>query len=177
MLTVPGDAPESQRAAMRRAARMADLKVVRMVTEATVIGAGLTGGFTGTVLVYDLGSGCFVATVLRVTHDRITVLGNAADHQLGGDDLDLAMRRLADAASPRSVRCVMNSTTGRMPCLRTGQPATDPELIASLGAALAGRLTGLTEVDSRHQCRAICCRTAAIPVMRPRLPSRSRHRR
>ncbi|UQE76565.1 Hsp70 family protein [Gordonia sp. PP30] len=72
MLTVPGDAPESQRAAMRRAARMADLKVVRMVTEATVIGAGLTGGFTGTVLVYDLGSGCFVATVLRVTHDRIT---------------------------------------------------------------------------------------------------------
>ena len=96
VITVPAYFGEAQRQATFAAARLAGLKVLRLINEPTA--AALAYGIThrdepGYVLVYDLGGGTFDVTILEITSDALAVIAIGGDPNLGGKDLDDALMR------------------------------------------------------------------------------------
>ncbi|TCO62170.1 Hsp70 family protein [Actinocrispum wychmicini] len=97
VITVPAYFEVAQRAATRKAAEAAGLKVKRLIDEPTAaaIAFGMReAGTTGKrVLVYDLGGGTFDISLLQMVQDQdgrshFHVVGAAGDNWLGGDDFD-----------------------------------------------------------------------------------------
>jgi actin-like ATPase involved in cell morphogenesis/Tfp pilus assembly protein PilZ len=86
----------SERKALRRAAQMAGLEVLGLLSEpnAAAIAYGL-GRRNETALVYDFGGGTFDCTVIRIKDNEFEVLGTEGDAWLGGDDFDLALATYA----------------------------------------------------------------------------------
>ncbi|MDP1821631.1 MAG: Hsp70 family protein [Archangium sp.] len=90
VITVPANFTDAQRQATREAAEIAGLQVLRLLNEPTAaaMAYGLSNGFTGTALVFDLGGGTFDVSVLEVKDGVFTVLATAGDPYFGGDDFD-----------------------------------------------------------------------------------------
>lgn len=90
VVTCPAYYSEPQREAVRRAGRMAGLKVERILNEPTAaaLAFGMNRDLSKTVLVYDLGGGTFDATVLRLEKNVFEVLATGGDVFLGGVDFD-----------------------------------------------------------------------------------------
>jgi molecular chaperone DnaK (HSP70) len=97
VITVPAYFEVAQRAATRKAAEAAGLKVKRLIDEPTAaaIAFGMREGSTTgkRVLVYDLGGGTFDISLLQMVQDdngrsHFQVVGAAGDNWLGGDDFD-----------------------------------------------------------------------------------------
>ena len=76
-----------------RAANLAGLEVVRLISEPTAaaLAYGLDSLQTGIIVVYDLGGGTFDCSVLQLEDGIFEVLSTAGDVGLGGDDLDFAL--------------------------------------------------------------------------------------
>ncbi|CAG7601574.1 Fe-S protein assembly chaperone HscA [Candidatus Vallotia tarda] len=93
VLTVPAYFDDAQRQATKDAARLAGLKVLRLLNEPTAasIAYGLDSGVQGLYAVYDLGGGTFDLSVLKFTHGVFEVLATVGDSMLGGDDFDHAL--------------------------------------------------------------------------------------
>jgi molecular chaperone DnaK len=106
-MTMPADAPESYTAALRRAAGLAGLEVVRFVAE-PVAGAIAAGHASAPgdrlIAVCDFGGGTFDAALVRQHGLRFETLGVAGDPFLGGDDLDLVMADGIDGLIFRQAR-------------------------------------------------------------------------
>jgi len=89
VITVPAYFDDAQRQATRRAAQLAGLEVMRMVSEPTAaaLAYGLDKKDATRVVVYDLGGGTFDVSVLELQDGVFRVLSTSGDTHLGGDDL------------------------------------------------------------------------------------------
>lgn len=94
VVTVPAYFDDRQKAAVKKAANLAGIEVIRLLNEPT--SAGFAYGINyahcdGQYLVYDFGGGTFDVSLLKI-HDKITqVIAVAGDSNLGGDDIDQAI--------------------------------------------------------------------------------------
>ncbi|AEI64163.1 Hsp70 family protein [Corallococcus macrosporus] len=90
VITVPANFDDNQRQATREAANIAGLDVVRLVNEPTAaaLAYGLSRGFEGNALVFDLGGGTFDVSILEVKSGVFEVRATGGDPKLGGEDFD-----------------------------------------------------------------------------------------
>lgn len=90
VITVPAYFDDAQRHSTKDAAKLADLKVLRLLNEPTAaaVAYGLDSGKEGVIAVYDLGGGTFDISVLRLNKGVFEVLATGGDSALGGDDFD-----------------------------------------------------------------------------------------
>ena len=97
VLSVPAYFGEPQRLAVRRAGRMARLRVERIINEPTAaaVSYGFGRGLKTTILVFDLGGGTFDVSILKIDGDRMNVLATGGDPFLGGSDFDDRLTELA----------------------------------------------------------------------------------
>jgi molecular chaperone DnaK len=91
VITVPAYFNDAMRLATRRAAEMADIGVLGLLSEPTAAAIAFGYGnrpqaMTGAVV--DLGGGTFDITVMRFEGEALTVLSTGGDHYLGGANLD-----------------------------------------------------------------------------------------
>lgn len=89
VITVPAYFHDTQRAATATAAKIAGLKVDRLINEPTA--AALAHGYkqtedASTLLVFDLGGGTFDVTLLEVFEGVVEVKASAGESRLGGED-------------------------------------------------------------------------------------------
>ncbi|KAF1011026.1 MAG: Fe-S protein assembly chaperone HscA [Burkholderia sp.] len=93
VITVPAYFDDAQRQATKDAARLAGLKVLRLLNEPTAaaIAYGLDNAAEGLYAVYDLGGGTFDLSILKLTKGVFEVLAAGGDAALGGDDFDHAL--------------------------------------------------------------------------------------
>ncbi|XXF77689.1 Hsp70 family protein [Myxococcaceae bacterium GXIMD 01537] len=90
VITVPANFDDNQRQATREAATIAGLEVLRLVNEPTAaaLAYGLSRGFEGNALVFDLGGGTFDVSILDVRSGVFEVRATGGDAHLGGEDFD-----------------------------------------------------------------------------------------
>ena len=92
VITVPAYFNNSQRNATIDAAKLAGLKVLRIINEPTAaaIAFGLSSRTESgtTTMVYDLGGGTFDVSIVLSSNAEIAVLATDGDHKLGGKDWD-----------------------------------------------------------------------------------------
>ncbi len=90
VITVPAYFNDRQRQAVRRAGKMADMKVLRILNEPTAaaLAYGLGRNLRQSLAVYDLGGGTFDISVIDI-HDKVfEVIATGGDTFLGGVDFD-----------------------------------------------------------------------------------------
>lgn len=95
VMTVPANFDDNQRQATREAATIAGLEVVRLVNEPTAaaLAYGLSRGFEGNALVFDLGGGTFDVSILEVKSGVFEVRATGGDPHLGGEDFDARIQQ------------------------------------------------------------------------------------
>ncbi len=84
VITVPAYFDDAQRQATKDAARLAGLKVLRLLNEPTAAAVGSEGVH----VIYDFGGGTFDVSILRFSRGVFEVMATAGDSALGGDDVD-----------------------------------------------------------------------------------------
>lgn len=102
VITVPAYFDDAQRQATKDAAKLAGLRVLRLINEPTAaaLAYGLRERKNGTFLVYDLGGGTFDVTLLSLDDGVFQVRATGGDSVLGGDDFDHALlAEMAERAS------------------------------------------------------------------------------
>jgi len=90
VITVPAYFDDAQRQATKDAAKLAGIKVLRLLNEPTAaaVAYGLDTGNEGVIAVFDLGGGTFDISILRLNRGVFEVLATGGDSALGGDDFD-----------------------------------------------------------------------------------------
>ena len=90
VITVPAYFDDAQRQATKDAAKLAGIKVLRLLNEPTAaaVAYGLDRQAEGVIVVYDLGGGTFDVSILRLSQGVFEVLATGGDSALGGDDFD-----------------------------------------------------------------------------------------
>jgi molecular chaperone DnaK len=120
-VSVPANASSGQRMLTVDAFRSAGFEVVRLLNEPSAAATEYAHRHQKTlsskrehVLVYDLGGGTFDASVLRLDDQGSEVVGSAGVSELGGDDFDEVIYRLAlekagldENAVPADVRAAL----------------------------------------------------------------------
>ena len=93
VITVPAYFDDAQRQATKDAAKLAGLKVFRLLNEPTAaaVAYGLDKKQAGIFAIYDFGGGTFDVSILKLNRGVFEVLSTAGDTQLGGDDMDAAI--------------------------------------------------------------------------------------
>jgi molecular chaperone HscA len=93
VITVPAYFDEAQREATRDAARLAGLKVLRLLSEPTAaaVAYGLDKKLSGTIIIYDFGGGTFDVSLMKLQRGVFEVIATGGDTSLGGDDFDRAI--------------------------------------------------------------------------------------
>jgi len=116
VITVPAYFDDAQRQATKDAARLAGVKVLRLLNEPTAaaVAYGLDRGADGVHAIYDLGGGTFDISILRLNKGVFEVLATGGDSALGGDDLDrmvaewiMQQAGIADDADHQQMRRLM----------------------------------------------------------------------
>lgn len=89
-ISVPANFADGQRYAIKDAAEIAGLNVVRMINEPTAasLAYGLHNEERKNVLIYDFGGGTFDVSVLMVEENFFNVEASSGINRLGGDDID-----------------------------------------------------------------------------------------
>ena len=90
VITVPAYFNDVQRQATKLAAEIANIKVLRLISEPTAaaIAYGIDDTKEGNFVVYDFGGGTFDVSVLSVIKGVYKVLSTKGETHLGGDDID-----------------------------------------------------------------------------------------
>ena len=90
VITVPAYFNDSQRQAVKNAALLANIDVMRLINEPTAaaIAYGLESDAYGNYVVYDLGGGTFDVSILSLEKGIFRVLSTDGNTMLGGDDID-----------------------------------------------------------------------------------------
>ncbi|MBT0728139.1 Fe-S protein assembly chaperone HscA [Rosenbergiella australiborealis] len=120
VITVPAYFDDAQRQGTKDAARLAGLKVLRLLNEPTAaaVAYGLDSGQEGVIAVYDLGGGTFDISILRLSRGVFEVLATGGDSALGGDDFDQLVAHwiqeqagITDLYDPHLLREVLDEAT------------------------------------------------------------------
>ena len=95
VITVPAYFNDMQRQATKLAADMAQIEVLRLISEPTAaaIAYGIQDKQKGNFVVYDFGGGTFDVSVLTIDKGIFKVLSTNGDTHLGGDDIDRLVSR------------------------------------------------------------------------------------
>ena len=109
VITVPAYFNDAQRQQTRNAAKLAGVKVLRLLNEPTAaaVAYGLDSREHGNIIVFDLGGGTFDVSLLCLRKGVFEVLATGGDTALGGDDFDrvvaewLARQSGCDAVADR----------------------------------------------------------------------------
>ncbi len=90
VICVPAYFSDVQRQAVKEAAKMAGLDVLRLCNEPTAasLAYGVNRGLRQRVLVYDLGGGTFDVSILELDQNVFEVVATGGDNFLGGTDFD-----------------------------------------------------------------------------------------
>ena len=90
VITVQAYFNDVQRQATKLAAEIANIKVLRLISEPTAaaIAYGIDDTKEGNFVVYDFGGGTFDVSVLSIKKGVYKVLSTKGDTHLGGDDID-----------------------------------------------------------------------------------------
>ena len=90
VITVPAYFNDAQRQATKDAGKIAGLDVKRIINEPTAaaLAYGLDNEKEQKIMVYDLGGGTFVVSIIEIGDGVIEVLATNGDTHLGGDDFD-----------------------------------------------------------------------------------------
>ncbi len=93
VITVPAAFNDAQRQATQEAAAIAGLEVLRLINEPTAaaLAFGLSTGFVGHAVVFDLGGGTFDVSVLEMRDGVFEVVATGGDPFLGGEDFDAVL--------------------------------------------------------------------------------------
>ncbi|GMR20513.1 MAG: Fe-S protein assembly chaperone HscA [Gammaproteobacteria bacterium] len=93
VITVPAYFDDAQRQATQDAAKLADIKVFRLLNEPTAaaLAYGLDKKAEGVFVIYDLGGGTFDVSILKLNRGVFEVMATAGNSALGGDDMDHAV--------------------------------------------------------------------------------------
>ncbi len=93
VVTVPAHFDDAQRQSTKDAAKLAGVKVLRLLNEPTAaaVAYGLDSGQEGVIAIYDLGGGTFDVSILRLNKGVFEVLATGGDSALGGDDFDVVL--------------------------------------------------------------------------------------
>ncbi|XP_052127790.1 uncharacterized protein LOC113209974 isoform X4 [Frankliniella occidentalis] len=93
VISVPTYFNAAQRHAVRDAGTLAGLEVLQLVNEPTAAAMAYAHGreFTKTIVVVDVGGGGSSISVVRVDHDKISVLASSGQPLPGGEDFDNTM--------------------------------------------------------------------------------------
>lgn len=97
VITVPAYFNEKQKAATRKAAELAGLKVQRLLAEPTAAALSygadmLSENDSKVFLVYDFGGGTFDLSILVASGGQFVESGTGGDRWLGGDDIDRLLK-------------------------------------------------------------------------------------
>lgn len=179
VITVPAYFDEAQRQATKDAARLAGLKVLRLLNEPTAaaVAYGLDKDADGIHAIYDLGGGTFDISVLRLHRGVFEVLATGGDSALGGDDLDRAVARwimeqagIGGDASPVVLRRLMRDACAAKEALTDAGSATLRFEVpgGGLWEGILDRATFDSLVDSLiSKTIAACRRTLRDAGLRP----------
>ena len=89
VITVPARFDDKARYAIRKAAELSGIEVLRLVNEPTAAMLAYGEDYTeGNYLVYDFGGGTFDVSILRTKGGVLQVVATNGDLHLGGDDID-----------------------------------------------------------------------------------------
>ena len=90
VVSVPANYSDGQRQAIKDAAEIAGLNILRLINEPTAaaLAYGIREDKDKRVLVYDFGGGTFDVSILSVSSGFFDVDSSAGEHKLGGDDID-----------------------------------------------------------------------------------------
>ncbi|MBL8317656.1 MAG: Fe-S protein assembly chaperone HscA [Burkholderiaceae bacterium] len=165
VITVPAYFDDAQRQATKDAARLAGLKVLRLVNEPTAaaLAYGLDTGSEGLYAIYDLGGGTFDVSLLRLSRGVFEVVATGGDSALGGDDFDRALA--AWAATQLGVIAV--SAHDKRTLLTAARVAKEA-LSAASETSLRARLQGgeielrITQAQFAQLTRPLVERTQAV---------------
>ncbi|NTX02637.1 Hsp70 family protein [Myxococcus sp. CA051A] len=161
VITVPANFDDNQRQATREAASIAGLDVVRLVNEPTAaaLAYGLSRGFEGSALVFDLGGGTFDVSILDVKSGVFEVRATGGDPRLGGEDFDQRIVQWLLAQVDDELRHVVSQDAQSLRRLKVAAEAAKRELteheeatvsVSGLGDhSTGGRRTELETVLTR----------------------------
>ncbi|HEX5750263.1 MAG TPA: Hsp70 family protein [Archangium sp.] len=169
VITVPANFDDSQRQATREAATIAGLDAIRLINEPTAaaLAYGLSRGFQGHALVFDLGGGTFDVTVLEITDGVYEVKATGGDPALGGEDFDLKIVEWLLAQVDDNHRELVHRDVVSMHKLKVAAEQAKRELteyeetlisLEGLGdhTQPARKLTGLETALTRHFFEQLC---------------------
>lgn len=90
VITVPAHFDDFQRLATKNAAKIAGLKVLRIINEPTAaaLAYGLDKKASGNFVVFDLGGGTYDVSILEINNSVFQVKSTSGDNFLGGEDFD-----------------------------------------------------------------------------------------
>jgi molecular chaperone DnaK len=162
VITVPANFDDNQRSATREAASIAGLEVLRLVNEPTAaaLAYGLSRGFQGNALVFDLGGGTFDVSILEVKDGVFEVRATGGDSTLGGEDFDQRIVQWLVAQVAEPLREAVGRDTSSLRRLKVAAETAKRELtekeealvsVAALGdySAASRQLTGVETVLTR----------------------------
>lgn len=131
VVTVPAYFDDAQRQATKDAARLAGLRVLRLLNEPTAaaVAYGLDRGAQGIQAIYDLGGGTFDISILRLHRGVFEVLATGGDSALGGDDIDRVIAEwmmqqagIGDDADHRQLRLLLQKACAAKERLSESEP-------------------------------------------------------
>ena len=149
VITVPAYFDDAQRQATKDAARLAGLKVLRLLNEPTAaaVAYGLDKKAQGVHVIYDLGGGTFDVSILRLNQGIFEVLATSGNSALGGDDFDIAIMQwilseaeVDDNEDQSLMRQILNKTCEAKEAL-TDSESTEITIDFSNGKSWQGTLT------------------------------------
>ncbi|PAV79806.1 hypothetical protein WR25_09299 [Diploscapter pachys] len=97
-MTVPANFDQRQKAATMEAARLAGLKIVKLISEpaAAAVAYEMKNSSRKKILVYDFGGGTFDVAIARSTGlGNLEILSSSGHKHLGGQDIDQLLMRYA----------------------------------------------------------------------------------
>ena len=97
VITCPAYFGLDEREATKKAAEIAGLNVLSIISEPTAaaISYGLKADEAQTVMVYDLGGRTFDVTIIKADSGVIEIIATGGDHNLGGKDWDAEIQKYA----------------------------------------------------------------------------------
>lgn len=118
VITVPAYFDDAQRQATKDAAKLAGLKILRLINEPTAaaVAYGLDSKAEGVHVIYDLGGGTFDLSIMQLNKGVFEVMATAGNSALGGDDIDaiiakwiIEQAQIEEKPSPSLLRQISNA--------------------------------------------------------------------
>ncbi len=152
VLTAPVSFEPRRLAALREAARLAGLEVLRVVDEPTAAALSyrFDSCFRKLCAVYDFGGGTFDFSVVDVSAADLQVVATAGDSWLGGDDFDEVLAAAAANAFWRETTIELRHQAVQWQRLRLAAETTKRELSWKQDACVELREAALTREGARH---------------------------